>query len=377
MKEKIKKMALDEGAAAVGVASADRLAGVASMDPGYILPGAGSIISLMLPLDGDIIRRYLAKEDHPGLQKHETEVYRKLYGIGQKIAAFIESEGKRAAAVEPNLDYRFKSESDYRRIPYEYRQKTIDWISSASGPAIKRIKQSLVRRMYSRSQRGVDWNLIPSFSHRYGAVAAGLGSFGWSGNVLHPDFGARVLFDTVVTDAALESDPMMEESPCDRCRYCTRVCQSGFIHNKDEDQVVIGGRTFKHNRKAHNLRCILVCAGFTGQSRHRSWSTWSPGRLTLPERDEDIEAFWDSFARENVWRHNYYSKVMSDLVFHTEYGFIRKPMDRFMTTCGFCQFVCSRTREERKENYEIIVESGEVVEGPDFRFKVVETGKVF
>jgi hypothetical protein len=68
---------------------------------------------------------------------------------------------------------------------------------------------------------------------------------------------------------------------------------------------------------------------------------------------------------------------MSDLIFHTEYGFIRKPKDRFMTTCGFCQFVCSRTRKERKENYEIILEGGEVAEGPNFRFKVLRSGKIF
>ena len=377
MKERLKHLAKDEGAAAVGVASAERLAGMASMDPNYVLQGARSIVSLMLPLDGNIIRRYLAKEDHPGLQKHETEVYRKLYSIGRKVAAFLESEGYRAVSVEPNLDYRFKSATEYRKISYAYRQRMMDWLSSASGPLLTRLKRRLVQKFYPRSARGIDWNLIPSFSHRYGAVAAGLGNFGWSGNVLHPDYGARVLFDTVITDAELESDPIMEETPCDGCRYCARVCQSGFIHMTDKTEVTIAGKTSTHNRKAHNLRCILVCAGFSGQNLHKGWSTWSPGRITLPEKDEDIERFWDAFAKENAWKHNYSSKVMSDLIFHTEYGFIRKPKDRFMTTCGFCQFVCSRTRKERKENYEIILEGGEVAEGPNFRFKVLRSGKIF
>ena len=43
------------------------------------------------------------------------------------------------------------------------------------------------------------------------------------------------------------------------------------------------------------------------------------------------------------------------------------------TTCGFCQFVCSRTRKERKENYEAIIASGEVVEGPGGSFRVVKS----
>ena len=44
------------------------------------------------------------------------------------------------------------------------------------------------------------------------------------------------------------------------------------------------------------------------------------------------------------------------------------------TTCGFCQVVCSSTRKERKRNYEAILASGEVVEGPGFSFRVVKSG---
>ena len=33
---------------------------------------------------------------------------------------------------------------------------------------------------------------IPDFSHRYGAVAAGIGRLGWSGNMLTTDYGALV-----------------------------------------------------------------------------------------------------------------------------------------------------------------------------------------
>ncbi|UCD83338.1 MAG: hypothetical protein JSU92_08405 [Deltaproteobacteria bacterium] len=365
LEQAIKKLALDSGAAAVGVAGPERLTGPPSLAPTYLMPGARSIVSLMLPLDGDILSRYLGKEDFNGLQRHETEVYRKLYTIGQKVAEYLESEGYQAQVADVNLDYRFKNEPAYKAVTYKAKQKTVDWLAKPSGPLMRTIKRRMVRRGARRSMREVDWSLTPSFSHRYGAVAAGLGSLGWSGNVLHPDYGARVYYETVLTDTELGSDPMMEENPCSGCRTCARVCQSGFIHMKDKDEVNIGGKTFSHNRKAANLRCVFVCAGFTGKSRHQGWSTWSPGRLTLPEEDDRLEAFWEDMVKEHMWRGDYIASVLSDLVFHTEYGFIRKPFHRFHATCGFCQFVCAKTLEERKGLYDLIVESGEVVEGPD------------
>jgi epoxyqueuosine reductase QueG len=374
VKRELKRLALDEGAGAVGVASADRLGGVASMDPNYLLPGACSIVSLMLPLDGDLVRRYLSKDDHDSLERHEVETYRGLYRIGQRVASFLHSNGYRAVVAEPNLDYRYKDTPEYTRTPYRVRQGIMDWFASESGRLVTAIKGKLFKPLYKRDAATTDWNLTPSFSHRYGAVAAGIGTFGWSGNVLHPDHGARVYYNTVVTDAPMKSDPYMKETPCDGCRYCARVCQSGMIHMKKEDRVRIGGKTFTHNKKGHNLRCIIVCGGLSGQSMHKGWSTWSPGRITVPDTDENIETFWNEFVLENGWKHNYYSKVLTNLVYHAEHGFIRRDQDRMRTTCGFCQFVCSKTRKERKENYEAILASGEVVEGPGFSFRVAKSG---
>ena len=374
MKQELKRLALDEGAAAAGVAAADRLWSLPSMDPGYLLPGARSIVSLMLPLDGDLVRRYLTKEDHDSLERHEVERYRELYRIGQRVAAFLQSNGYRAVVAEPNLDYRYKNTQAYTRTPYRVKQAIMDWFASESGRLVTAVKEKLFKPLYARDMATTDWDLTPSFSHRYGAVAAGIGTFGWSGNVLHPDYGARVFYDTVITDAPMKSDPFMKETTCDGCRYCVRVCQSGMIHMREEDRVWIGRKTFTHNRKRHNLRCILVCGGLSGQSMHKGWSTWSPGRIRIPESDENIEAFWNEFVLKNGWRHNYHAKVLTDLVYHAEHGFIRRDCDRMRTTCGFCQFVCSRTRKERKENYEAILASGEVVEGPGFSFRVMKSG---
>jgi hypothetical protein len=82
----------------------------------------------------------------------------------------------------------------------------------------------------------------------------------------------------------------------------------------------------------------------------------------LPESDDQLEEFWKQFVFENIWQGNYYSKVLSDLTYHSELGFIRKTRERFATTCGNCQLICWKTRAERKENYDILVNGG-VVEG--------------
>jgi len=74
---------------------------------------------------------------------------------------------------------------------------------------------------------------IPDFSHRYGAVAAGIGRLGWSGNLLTTDYGAMVELGTVLTSAKLEPDPLLENNPCDRCKLCTSVCPVEMISKKE------------------------------------------------------------------------------------------------------------------------------------------------
>ena len=337
------------------------------MDPNYVLPGSRSLISLMIPLDGDLIRRYLGKQDHVGLEDHDEVVYKKLFEISVKIKELLESEGFKAATPEPNIDYRDKDSKEYKRISYKNRQRLVDWMGRPGGAVGNSVRKKLAPVMADMFLK-TDFNLTPSFSHRYGAVAAGLGYIGWSGNVLTPEYGARVYFITVLTDAELKSDPMLDENPCDGCRTCAKVCQAGFISLKEKDSVTIGGREFIHNKKAPNLRCTIVCAGFSGQSKYKGWSTWSPGRFELPEDDNELRHSWRKFLADNLAGRNWYSYVFGNIIHHTEYGMIRRPEKRHRVTCGNCQLVCWKTRQERLENYDILVKGGEIEEGPDFSF---------
>jgi hypothetical protein len=54
------------------------------------------------------------------------------------------------------------------------------------------------------------------FSQRHAAVRAGLGEFGFSGLVITPQFGPRVRYVSVITEAELQADPLLVEKVCMR-----------------------------------------------------------------------------------------------------------------------------------------------------------------
>ncbi len=74
-------------------------------------------------------------------------------------------------------------------------------------------------------------NLMPHFgffSQRHAAVRAGLGEFGLSGLVITPQYGPRVRYVSVITEAELEPDPLLTEKVCRRgkCGEKGPACQS-------------------------------------------------------------------------------------------------------------------------------------------------------
>ncbi len=106
MKETIRAMVKEAGIHVVGFAGKERLTGPPSMNPEYLLPGAQSIINLMIPLDKGIVRRYLSKEDHQSYWEHEGLIYKDLYVAGEKISTFLIEKGYMAITAEPNLKIR-------------------------------------------------------------------------------------------------------------------------------------------------------------------------------------------------------------------------------------------------------------------------------
>ena len=63
-------------------------------------------------------------------------------------------------------------------------------------------------------------------SHRHAAVLAGLGEFGFNNLVVTERFGPRIRFMSVITEAELEQDPLVDKPIClgESCLACIKAC---------------------------------------------------------------------------------------------------------------------------------------------------------
>jgi len=82
------------------------------------------------------------------------------------------------------------------------------------------------------------------WSQRHSAVMAGLGEFGYNNIVITPEYGPRVRFNSVITEAELEYTPLISQKIClrEKCQKCLGGCTAGAIQLRegiDTDQVFI------------------------------------------------------------------------------------------------------------------------------------------
>jgi ferredoxin len=101
------------------------------------------------------------------------------------------------------------------------------------------------------------------FSQRHAAVRAGLGEFGLSGLVITPQYGPRVRYVSVITEAALEPDPLLTEKVCMRGKCggeagpkCQQKCANKAISlrpGRDLDRIAIDVPVSLDRNKCINL----------------------------------------------------------------------------------------------------------------------------
>ena len=184
LEQKIKEYVHNQGVEVVGLAGPDRLDGPPSLDPTYTMKGARSIVSMAIPMDQIAIHDYMGKKSDAPHVVDQIKMNQRMFRVSEMVAGFIRSLGYKATVVPPN--------NSYRRHPYIFAT-------------------------------------LPSFSHRFGAIAAGIAGQGWSGNVMTEEYGAATYLGTVVTDAIFKSDPL-RYSPrhfvddwCKKCRVCDKA----------------------------------------------------------------------------------------------------------------------------------------------------------
>ena len=313
LEEEIRQFLAKRGAVSIGFATLETLAGgPPSSDLTYISPEAKSAVSFALPFDREVIRAKFAKESNTGYSSNYLELDSNATDISYELADWFEDKGYKASGTSANKSYREEVPGSRKILP-------------------------------------------PDISHRYVAVRSGAGSFGWSGNVGIKGYGASIMLDTVVTSAELEAtDPIPDrDSFCDKCKLCVRSCPTGFFDMNREQTVTLGGKTFTHAARNSHVLCFLGCGGATGISRDGKWSTWSPGRMVVPGNatEEELSAKLEEAAdKKRKWPQRRDS----------DGSHVNPP--RIQLACGGCQVVCGADKNERKENYRLLMNSGCVIQ---------------
>ncbi|WP_028583604.1 epoxyqueuosine reductase [Desulfogranum mediterraneum] len=314
----LKSLALRLGAKLVGITSRDRLFdGPPSADPRYLLPTANSVISFALSLDRDMVQDFIAKRSWRPHCENRKAIAQRLYTIGDRLSEELRAGGHDAVNVDLNNNYRPEDAAADLTEMTEFH---------------------------------------PDFSHRYAALAAGIGRLGWSGNLVTREYGALVELGSVITSARLSPDAPIpdHDHPCDRCKLCSLVCPVEMIQAKVSHQVSVAGVTETISRKRPNSCCWIGCSGYQGLASSSTWSNWSPYRLPqpLPEKREELDALCIRLQKADPQMQD------ANNSFTNYRQAIFTPDWFYYTVCGFCRCVCAPSREERRANHRLIINSG-------------------
>lgn len=82
-----------------------------------------------------------------------------------------------------------------------------------------------------------DRKYLADFSQRHAAIAAGLGSWGRHNLVIHPRFGTRVNFASIITNLDLSPSPKRSEDLCTKCNICVDNCPAGALDEEGKTDV--------------------------------------------------------------------------------------------------------------------------------------------
>src|SRR5512137_4648 len=79
------------------------------------------------------------------------------------------------------------------------------------------------------SMKALRENNLAAFGHVPAAKYAALGTIGMNQCILTPEFGPRVRFVSVFTDAEIPADPMQPKELCIKCGLCAALCPKQAI----------------------------------------------------------------------------------------------------------------------------------------------------
>lgn len=366
MEAELKQLALKEGASLVGICSAAILKDKDFSDPRYLLPGAQSVISIAIPMDGDLVKKYLSKKDYLSFCHEEGQITKRLKAVAEKVKTFLEQKGFQAINCDCNFNYRNVGAKGKTIV--NSLEKLIELINKDLDPSSELTEKEkktlhLLKKAILTGLRKTPMDLVPNISHRCVAEAAGIGRIGWSGNLVTEQYGARVLLNSIITTAKLTPDSPLASNPCLKCKLCEKSCQGGLFSRDEAQEISIAGIEERIGKRHSYAYCIAICSGMAGQNKFKEWSTWSPFKLRNMDRlplDESVVEYVQNMFADAVEQGGEEAENVLRLVSNTYLGRNDKPAEDFRPSCGFCQLVCGPTIQDKKESYKLILNSGGV-----------------
>ena len=210
----VKNWAKDMGADIVGIAPVDRFEGTPQgHGPGDLLPEAQSVIVAGIRIPDAIVdydKYHLKFQEMPqhiavGAAVHNLYLLMGHYTIDIMLNS-----------LAMRITNKLEIEAGYRSFP------TPNTSDTGLGRPVEGYQTSY-------------------FSQRHAATRAGLGEFGFNNIVLTPEFGPRVRFVSIITEAELEPDPLLTKKIClrEKCGgkdgpICLQMCTPRAIQMKNE-----------------------------------------------------------------------------------------------------------------------------------------------
>lgn len=148
-------------------------------------------------------------------------------------------------------------------------------------------------------------NVYPDFD--YAAVACGLCTISYNQLAFSKEFGSRQRFHMIITDAELESTPLLEENVCNGCRACADACPLGAISKTETEEIEICGKKFTVGKIDYE-KC-KICQN--GAVVNRFAADARPDRIAalcnrtclcgLEERNALSKTFMNPFRTAEAW----------------------------------------------------------------------------
>jgi epoxyqueuosine reductase QueG len=294
-----KTKALELGADFVGIASPDRFDGAPThADPARIMPDYRAVICFGIAMSHGCLQAWFSKRSRRPQDDFDLRATESLDDVSFQLTRWLEQEGFASCYIKQNESYNF----------YD--------------------------------------GFKPDFSHKHAAMAAGLGVLGKSSLFVHPKFGAAVHLGSMITQAPLDPDPMIdvdEENPCDDCGYCVQICPVQAIRSNEEEIFIMSRKEYSHHR--HDmLRCFVGCDGLDGHKYRigkKTVGTWSYNSRQVSYPEGALKLI--RLSRQEL-RHP--MELAEGLV------------DPSLQYCGNCQKVCVKDRARKDALFELHIDSG-------------------